>query len=148
MTEQDERAEVWRAITEDANVVWCNGRGCASGSFVQHEGGFASATKVHLASPPDPEDRVAFHRAVELVGRVVAGRTAGSTPRERSVDAFDFATEAMRERKISVPRALLSDRPSPEAPERRDEGTRAKENAGEPESGSEVPDVETSPEGA
>jgi hypothetical protein len=112
---------IWEVALAADDVEWCRGPGCSSGSTVQHQRGFATATRVHLAEAPPEDDsagsRAALHRALTLVGRVAAGREPGSV-REHQVAAFDGATQAMRDAGVSVPRSITSQRPSPTAPER------------------------------
>jgi hypothetical protein len=145
-----ERSGVWAEALALADVDWCQGRGCRSGSHAQHVAGFVTARQVHRAFPPDESNREELHQALGLVG-LVSERQAhpDASPREQKVAAFDFATERMRSAKLSVPRAVTSQRPDPEQPRRTatlaapttDELITVAAITGEPEPEGEVHDV-------
>lgn len=145
-----ERSGVWAEALALADVDWCQGRGCRSGSHAQHVAGFVSTRQVHRAFPPDEANREELHQALALVGLVFARQANPSgEPREQKVAAFDFATERMRAAKLSVPRAVTAQRPDPDQPRRTatltapttDELMTVAAITGEPEPEGEVHDV-------
>ena len=142
MTKPKFEDDVWEAALADSDVGWCRGPGCPSGaSAEQHRRGFRTATLVHLAAAPDPEDREATHRALRLVGRVQAGREAGDAPtREQALAGFDAATEWMRAGGLSVPRPVLDRRADLVVVAAPREPAGAPESPAEPAEAPEVPE--------
>lgn len=112
MNEQEHVRELWEAALDETEVAWCRG-GCGALDYRSHAAGVASATTVHLSWAPD--DRVSLHRALYVLGWIVAvpNGGAGLRPQQRSLLAFDWATEQMRTGDVPVPRPVLEARPGP-----------------------------------